>query len=107
MTDTPRPDAASLAYTPSPEIKRLYTKLSAEGPIALDDAEANQLRVAFQDMLLRVAQLEATNRVNIALAEALNKQGFEMVREQNPDGTLGWNLQIKAEAATDVPETVN
>ena len=66
--------------------------------------QANQLRAAFQEMLLRVAQLEATNRVNIALAEALKKQGFEMVREDNPDGSLGWNLQNKAQPP---PETVN
>ena len=90
--------------TESPEVASLYAKLSAEGPIALDEAEANQLRVAFQDMLLRVAQLEATNRVNIALAEALKKQGFEMVREDNPDGTVGWNLQNKPQPTT---ETVN
>ena len=93
-----------MADTPSPEIESLYTKLSAEGPIALDDAEADALRVAFQDMLLRVAQLEATDRVNCALAEALQKQGFEMVREQNPDGTLGWNLQHKPQPTA---ETVN
>ena len=45
-----------MSETPSPEIASLYTKLSAEGPIALDDAEANQLRVAFREMLLRVAR---------------------------------------------------
>ena len=78
---------------PSPEIESLHAKLTGEGPIVLDDAEATQLRATFQDMLLRVAQLEATDRVNIALAEALGKQGFQMVREQNPDGTIGWNLQ--------------
>ena len=93
-----------MSETPSPEIASLYTKLSAEGPIALDDAEANQLRVAFREMLLRVTELEATNRVNCALAEALKKQGFEMVREQNPDGTLGWNLQNKPQQTA---ETVN
>ena len=93
-----------MSETPSPEIASLYTKLSAEGPIALDDAEANQLRVAFREMLLRVAELEATDRVNIALAEALKKQGFEMVREDNPDGSLGWNLQNKPQPT---PDTVN
>ena len=104
MMDTPRPDAASVAATPSPEIASLYAKLTAEGPIALDDAEANQLRAAFQEMLLRVAQLEATNRVNLALAEALTKQGFVMKREMNPDGTVGWNLQ---NAPQPTAETVN
>ena len=93
-----------MADTESPEIASLYAKLSAEGPIALDVAEANALRVAFKDMLLRVAELEATNRVNLALAEALTKQGFEVVREQNHDGTLGWNLQKKPQPPT---ETVN
>ena len=104
MTDTPRPDAASVTATPSPEIASLYVKLSAEGPIALDAAEANALRGAFKELLLRVTELEATNRVNCALAEALKKQGFEMVREQNPDGTLGWNLQ---NAPQPTAETVN
>ena len=97
MTDNPTTE-------PSPEIESLYAKLSAEGPIALDDAEANQLRAAFQEMLLRVAKLEATNRVNLALAEALGKQGFQVVREQNPDGTVGWNLQNKPQPTA---ETVN
>ena len=104
MTDTPRPDAANVTATPSPEIASLYAKLSEAGPISLDEAEANQLRAAFQDMLLRVAELEATNRVNLALAEALGKQGFQVVREQNPDGTLGWNLQNKPQPAA---ETIN
>ena len=89
---------------PSPEIASMYAKLSAEGPIALDEAESNALRVAFQEMLLRVAQLEATDRVNICMAEALQKQGFVMKSELNPNGTVGWNLQTKPQP---VAETVN
>ena len=90
---------------PSPEIATMYAKLTAEGPIALDDAEANQLRLAFQDMLLRVAELEATNRVNIALAEALKRQGFVMKSILNPDGTPGWDLQNAPPPPT--PDTIN
>ena len=59
----------------------------------------------FNEMLLRVAQLEATNRVNRAMSRSYSsKQGFEVLREQNPDGTLGWNLQI---APQPIEETVN
>ena len=94
-------------WQPSTGLESLYAKLTATGEIVLDEAESNQLRVAFQDMLLRVAQLEATDRVNIALAEALQKQGFHMVREQNPDGTVGWNLQNKPQPTPDAPMTVN
>ena len=88
----------------SSAIESLYAKLSAEGPIALDAPEANALRLAFQEMLLRVAELEATNKINIAIAEALQKHGFEMVREENPDGTVGWNLQ---NAPQPTAETIN
>ena len=94
MTDKPTTE-------PSPEIESLYAKLSAEGPIALDDAEANQLRAAFQEMLLRVAQLEATNRVNVAMAQALQRQGFVMKSELNPDGTVSWDLQYKTDPLQD------
>ena len=90
---------------PSPAIDSLYAKLTAEGPIALDDAEANQLRLAFQDMLLRVAQLEATDRVNKALAEALKRQGFVMKSVLNPDGTTGWDLQNSPPPPA--PDTIN
>ena len=99
MTDTPT-TAATMAK-----------KLEGDGTSTLTKAEANELRATVRavfarddQLLLRLAQLEATNQVNICMAEALQKQGFQVVREQNPDGTVGWNLQNKPQPAT---ETVN
>lgn len=87
--------------TPPPALERMYAKLGATGPLALDDDETAALRLAFQELLYRVAQLEATDRVNIAIAQALGKQGLELARDDHPDGTMGWKLQPV------VPETVN
>ena len=36
--------------------------------------------------------------MNICMAEALQKQGFVMKHELNPDGSHGWDLQTKAQA---------
>ena len=100
MTDNPRPAISTMAK-----------KLEGDGTITLTKAEANELRATVRavfarddQLLLRLAQLEATNQVNICMAEALQKQGFQVVREQNPDGTVGWNLQNKPQPP---PETVN
>ena len=67
--------------------------------------EANELRASLRAvfardnrLLLRLTELEATNQVNICMAEALQKQGFVMKHELNPDGSHGWNLQTKADA---------
>ena len=80
-------------------------KLKGDGPMDLDADEANELRASLRavfardnQLLLRLAQLEATNQVNICMAEALQKQGFVMKHELNPDGSHGWNLQTKADA---------
>ena len=99
-THTPRPTAASLA-----------AKLAGTGPIALTEGEANELRTTLRalferdgQLLLRVAQLQAKDKVNVCMAEALQKQGFVMKSELNHDGTVGWNLQNKPQPTT---ETVN
>ena len=92
---------------PKPAGVSIYDKLSAEGPISMDTAEANELRGSLNQLLMRVAQLEATDRVNKAMAEALQKHRLELIREDNPDGTLGWNLQHKPQPAADEPLTVN
>ena len=104
MTDKPTPESR-------PAVSTMTAKLKGDGPIELTEDEANELRTTLRavfardnQLLLRLAQLEATNQVNICMAEALQKQGFQVVREQNPDGTVGWNLQNKPQPAT---ETVN
>ena len=99
MTDTPT-TAATMAK-----------KLEGDGTITLTKAEANELRATVRavfardnQLLLRLAQLEGTNQVNICNGGSSAKAGFQVVREQNPDGTVGWNLQNKPQPAT---ETVN
>ena len=87
----------------------MAAKLKGDGPIALTKAEANELRDTVRavlqrdsQLLMRLVQLEATNEVNICMAEALQKQGFVMLYELNPDGSHGWNLQTKAEADAEI-----
>ena len=86
-------------------------KLEGDGTITLTKAEANELRATVRavfardnQLLLRLAQLQATDAVNRCMAEALQRQGFVMKSELNPDGTVGWNLQNKPQPTT---ETVN
>ena len=86
-------------------------KLKGDGPITLSTAEADELRASLRavfarngQLLLQLARLQATDAVNRAMAEALQRQGFVMKHELNPDGTSGWNLQTKADADA---ETVN
>ena len=100
MTTEPKTTASSMA-----------AKLDGDGPITLTEDEANELRdtvraVFKRDtrLLLRMAQLEATNQVNICMGEALQKQGLVMKSELNPDGTVGWNLENAPQPAA---ETVN
>ena len=102
--DEPRPDTEL-------KISSVAAKLKGDGPITLTKAEANELRATMRavfarddQLLLRLAQLEATDAVNRCMAEALQKQGFVMKSEQNPDGTTGWNLQNAPQPITD---TVN
>ena len=89
----------------------MAAKLTGEGPIRLTKAESNELRETIRavldrdnQLLLQMAQLQATNQVNICMAEALQKQGFIMKSEPQPDGTVAWDLQNKPQPAT---ETVN
>ena len=89
----------------------MAAKLKGDGPMPLTKDEADELRASLRavfardDRLLqRLVELEATNQVNICMAEALQKQGFVMKHELNPDGSHGWNLQTKADADA---ETVN
>ena len=100
MTDTPRPAISTMA-----------AKLKGDGPVTLTEGEANELRATLRavllrdnQLLLRVAQLQATDAVNRCMAEALQRQGFVMKSELNPDGTTGWNLQ---NAPQPTAETVN
>ena len=106
-----------MADTPTPTTKQqevastMAAKLKLAGPLALTEDEADELRASISAVfarddriLMRLVELEATNQVNICMAEALQKQGFVMKHELNPDGSHGWNLQTKADAAA---ETVN
>ena len=106
-----------MADTPTPTTKQqevastMAAKLKLAGPLALNEDEADELRASLRAvfarddrLLLRLTELEATNQVNICMAEALQRQGFVMKHELNPDGSHGWNLQTKADADA---ETVN
>ena len=96
-------------------LSTMAAKLKGDGRIKLNKAEANELRATLRavfarddHLLLRLAQLEATNQVNICMAEALQRQGFVMKSELNPDWTTSWDLQNKPKAAATVaPETLN
>ena len=101
MTETP---TAAISST-------MAAKFKGDGPIELTKAEANELRETIRavldrdnELLLRLARLEATDRVNVAMAQALQRQGFVMKSEQNPDGTVSWDLQNKPQQTA---ETVN
>ena len=89
----------------------MAAKLEGTGPITLTEDEANELRDTVRtvlqrdsELLLRMAQLEATNEVNICMAEALQRQGFIMKSEPQPDGSVAWNLQ---NAPPPITETMN
>ena len=89
----------------------MAAKLRGDGPITLTKGEANELRdtvrTVFQrdtQLLLQLAQLQATNAVNICMAQALQRQGSIMKSVPQPDGTVAWDLQNKPQPAT---ETVN
>ena len=99
--------------TTKPQTSTMTEKLEGDGPINLDKDEASELRDTIRavferdnQLLLQLAQLQATNQVNICMAEALQRQGFIMKSELDPDGTTGWNLQNKPEP-TPASETVN
>ena len=104
-----------MTSTQRPAVSTMEAKLEGEGPIALTKAEANELRTSLRavfardnQILMRLVELEGVNQVNICMAEALQKQGFVMLHELNPDGSHGWNLQTKADADANVDaETVN
>ena len=92
----------------------MAAKLKGTGALTLTKAEANELRDTVREvferdnqLLLQMAQLEATNKVNICMAEALKKQGFIMKSEPQPDGSVAWDLQKAPEPIADKPPTVN
>lgn len=97
MTDTPTTEQTPLAS--------MEQKIKGGGPLVLTTAEADELRASLRavferddQLLLEAARLAATDAVNRAMAEALQRQGFVMKHELNPDGSHGWNLQTKADA---------
>ena len=97
--------------TTKPKTSTMAAKLKGDGPITLTKAEANELRSTVRtvlqrdsQLLLQLAQLQATKQVNICMAEALQRQGFIMKSEPQADGSVAWNLQPKPQPAT---ETVN
>lgn len=86
----------------------MASKLKGDGPITLTADEANELRdtvcAVFKrdsQLLLRMAQLEATNKVNICMAEALKRQGFVMKSVPQSDGSVAWDLQNAPPPTTD------
>ena len=106
MTDT--------ATTEQRPASTMAAKLKGDGPMELTEGEANELRDTVRavlqrdnQLLLQLGQLQATNEVNICMAEALQRQGFVMKAELNPDGTTSWDLQNKPPAATAAPMTAN
>ena len=97
--------------TTEPQTSTMAAKLKGDGPITLTTDEANELRDTIRtvlqrdtQLLLQLGQLQATNQVNICMAEALQRQGFVMKSVPQPDGTVAWDLQPKPQP---IPETVN
>ena len=73
----------------------------SDGPLHLDATEAATLKV----ILLGLQEsLSICQQTNYAISAALKKQGLEIVREDNLDGTLGWSLRNKVQPP---PETLN
>ena len=98
--------------TEKPKASSMAAKLKGDGPITLTKAEAQELRDTIRtvlqrdsELLLRMAQLEATNQVNICMGEALQRQGFIMKSEPQPDGSVAWNLQNKPQPNEPTPIT--
>ena len=91
----------------------MAAKLKGDGPITLTKAESNELRETLRavldrdnQLLFEVARLQATDAVNIAMGQALQRQGFVMKSVPQPDGKVAWDLQNAPKPPDDAP-TIN
>ena len=96
--------------TEKPKTSSMAAKLKGDGPITLTTDESNELRDSLRavfarddQLLLQLAQLQATDAVNRCMAEALKRQGFIMKSEPQPDGSVAWDLQNAPPPVTDAP----
>ena len=71
------------------------------GGLSLTLPEADALTTEFELLLQRVAGL---SNVNLAMAEAIKRQGFQVVHQEHEDGRVSFDLQ---RAPDDEHVTVN
>ena len=75
--------------------------LAKKGPVTLTRAELQQLQAAFLD--LSQTNLRLTRMVN-GLAEALDRHNLHVTHTNNPDGSVGFDLEL---VPVTEPVTVN
>ena len=75
--------------------------LAKKGPAVLTRAELQQLQAAFLD--LSQTNLRLTRMVN-GLAEALDRHNLHVTHTNNPDGSVGFDLEL---VPVTEPVTVN
>ena len=61
------------------------------GGLSLTLPEADVLTAEFALLLQRVAGL---SNVNLAMAEAIKRQGFQVVHQEHEDGSVGFDLEL-------------
>ena len=81
----------------------MAAKVTAEGPIEMTTSEANTLRVMVKDL---IEQLTIAQGVNLALAEALTRQGFQLTHHEHSDGSVSYDLQ-NAPQPREIAEIMN
>ena len=72
-----------------------------DGPLHLTRTEARTLRLLMYGLQ---QQAGIAQQVNSAMAEALQRQGFQLTHHEGPDGSVTFDLQNKPQPAA---ETVN
>ena len=99
----PKGEQADDGHTYDRQYRRWQRSSRAYGPVTLTEGEANETLGHKAPRGLIAGQpatptggrmLQATDAVNRCMAEALQRQGFVMKSELNPDGHKpSWNLQ--------------
>ena len=82
--------------------------LAKKGPAVLTRAELQQLQAAFLDLSQANLDLSQTNlrltRMVNGLAEALDRHNLHVTHTNNPDGSVGFDLEL---VPVTEPVTVN
>ena len=69
----------------------LIDKLRGEGPVVLTTVELQRLHGAFEDLAQETLQ---HRRMMSAIAEALQRHNLQVTETTNPDGSVGFDLEL-------------